>query len=135
MLGRLRRGLGEVATDALGALLARERAGQVVKRVLPDQVDEVFGRVELRGVGRGVEEVYGDPLGQGDLRQQLGQTGLHGVAVDAAVVEDEDDPAEPEPGVAQDDEGERPDGVLGLGLGLEVGGGLAAAQVERPGSR
>ena len=31
-------------------------------------------------------------------------------AVDAAVVEDEDDPAEPEPGVAQDDEGERQNG-------------------------
>ena len=119
-----------MATDALGPLLDRERMRQVVERVFPDQADEVFRRVEVRGVGRGVEELHGDPLCHGDFRQQLGQAGLHGVAVDAAVVEDEDDPAEPEPGVAQDDEGERQNGVPGLGLGLEVGGGLAAAQVD-----
>jgi len=68
----LRRGLGQMAADALGPVLDGHRAGQMVKRILPDEPDNVFGRVEARRVNRGVEEVHGNPGSQGDFRQQLG---------------------------------------------------------------
>jgi hypothetical protein len=130
LLGCLRRSLGEMLTDALGPFLDRHGVRQMVEGVLPDEPDEVFGRVELRGVGRGVEEIHGDALGQGDLRQQLRQRGLHGAVVDGAVVEDEQDVAETQGGVAQDDQGDHADGVFGFPLGLEIDGGLAAVQVQ-----
>lgn len=130
LLRCLRRGLGQMAANALGPVLDGHRAGQVVKRILPDQPDKVFGRVEARRVHRGVEELYGDPGGEGDFRQQLGQGGLHGVVVDGAVVEDEHDLAETEAGIAQDDQRDHRDGVAGLGVGLEIDRGVARTQVH-----
>ncbi|BBL75799.1 hypothetical protein MishRS11D_28970 [Methylomagnum ishizawai] len=47
LLGCLGSGLGQVPMDALGPLLDRHGMGQVVEGVLPDEADEVFGRVEL----------------------------------------------------------------------------------------
>jgi len=70
LLGRLRRGLGQVAADALGPVVDGHRAGQMVKRIFPDEPDNVFGGIEARRVNRGVEEVHGGPLARGDFRQQ-----------------------------------------------------------------
>ena len=130
LLWRLRRGLGQVPPDAFGPLLDCHGVWQVVEGVLSDEMDEVLGGVEFGGVGRGVEEVHSDALGQGDFRQQLGQRGLHRLLVDGAVVEDEQDVSEAQAGVAQDDQGDRVDGVAGLGLGLEVDRGAAVVQVQ-----
>lgn len=130
LFGRLGRGLGQVSPDAFRPRPDVKVAWQVVERMLPDQVDQVLGGVEVRRVDRGVQEFHGDPLRHGGLRQQFGQSGLHGLAVDAAVVEHQNDPAEAERGIAQDDHGEGQHDIFGLGLRLEVGGRLAADQVD-----
>jgi hypothetical protein len=93
-------------------------------------MDQVFSRVEAWRVNRGVQEVYRDPLGPGDFRQQLGQGGLHRIAMDAAVVQDEYNLAKTELSVAQDDEGKYPDDVFSFRFRLKVDGGLAAVQVQ-----
>jgi len=118
-----------VAANALGPVLDSHRAGQMVKRILPDEPDNVFGRVEARRVNRGVEEFHGYPLAK-RFPPATRQGGLHGVVVDGAVVEDEHDPVETEAGIAQDDQGDHIDSVAGLGFGLEIDRGLAGLQVQ-----
>ena len=100
----------------------------MIERLLTDPVDQVFGGIELGRIHRGVEEAHGHPLGQGDLREQFGQGVLHLITMDAGVVEDEHDLAEALLGIAQDEQSDDEHGVLGLGLSLEIDGGLAAAQ-------
>jgi hypothetical protein len=117
--------------NPFGPVVERHRGWQMIERVLADQADQVFGGIELGGISRDMEETHGHSLGQGDLRQQFGQGLFHVVAMDAGVVEDEQDLAEALLGVAQDEQGEDEYGVPGLGLGLEIDGGLAAAQFHR----
>lgn len=51
--------------------------------------------------------------------------------MDGAIIQQEDDLAEATLDIAQDDQGEDIDGVLGFGLGLEIDGGVAGIQIYR----
>ena len=119
-----------------GLVLKREGARQMVERLLPDPMDQVLGRVERGRVGRRVQEFQVDvfqarPGGVfADFGQQLGDGGLHGGPVDGGVVEDHGDPAEPPPGIAQHQQDDHHDCVVGFALGAEIDIRSAPLQVH-----
>ena len=126
-----RRSVGQVVLNPFHPVRNGQHDRQMVKRVLPDQPNEVFGGVKAGGIDRRMEKVHGDPQGQGNFCQQRGQRGFHGIAMNGTVIQNEDDLAEAALGIAQDDQGEHGDDVLGFGLPLKVDRGLTTAQVHR----
>jgi hypothetical protein len=118
-----------MALNAVRLALEREGHGQMIQRVLPYPVDQVLGGVEVRRIARGMQVLHDHSARVRDFRQQLGQGRLHALAMDAAVVEDQQQVAVSQPGVAQNQEGDRENRVLGFAAGTEVGMRHATRQV------
>ena len=136
LLGVQRRTLGEMLLHTFGLALKREGAGQMIKGILANQVDQVLGRVELGRVCRGVQEGQVDvfqscPGGVfGDDSQQFADGRLHRVPVDGGIVEDHGNPVVSQLGIAQHQQEDYHNRVLGFAFLTEIDMGCAPLQVN-----
>ena len=92
----------------------------MVEGILANQVDQVLGRIELGRVRRGVQERQVDifqfcpSVGFGNFGQQFADGGLHGIPVDGGIVKDDGDPVESRLDIAQHQQDDHHDRVVGL---------------------
>jgi len=136
LLGCQRWAMCEMLLHTFGLALRREGAGQMIKGILANQVDQVLGRVELGRVRRGVQEGQVDvfqscPGGVfGDDRQQFADGRFHRVPVDGGIVEDHSNPVVSQLGIAQHQQEDYHNRVFGFAFLTEIDMGCTPLQVN-----
>ena len=126
----------EMLLHTLGLALKRKGAGQMIKGILANQVDQILGRIERGRVRRGVQEGQVDvfqscPGGVfGDDSQQFADGRLHRVPVDGGIVEDHGNPVVSQLGIAQYQQEDYHNRVPGFAFLTEIDMGCAPLQVN-----